>query len=586
MAIFRSFLIHSILSYCTLSVTVIPLALNLPKPYPNDVVPVASDHDLLVKIAPGLELNGQKHHVATSSYSYGPWSNGINKTSGLYAGQDSFVRGAIDASARQQHLVLRPDDVWYTILTQLGFYLRKHKDDQTVRGIWDNFDGRPLPKNNGWVWIAGGMDYVLNMVFKQRSKANWLSDWVRPTITSLPSRPMNTNSSGYEMMANSVFMASSTPSTEDIQPFGCGIGDGFPSVTLLGTKAEWIEIADKLTEVEKIVFGSEPALYALSLRPIITRFIATFNTPYDPAIRLFWSDMVTATPQRPLCHTTDIVTGWINGFHFWDGAGNLLFSTIRGSTNNNNNNTVQLDNITYPWRKTKDMPTALSEITLCTSGDTMWEGYEHILVGMMAKTIKKGIPDDYGTAMKMAGFILPPTVTDSDHSILQPQPAWISHFKVESVSQLSSHPLCNDYVVALLTNISRTEGLRLGRAVIIKLGTIANSLFVLNLVSSIIDFFSIVYTIINKVFLQLVRKKRKAGLFDLVSMTTRSFGCVVYITLFDLASRKNDESAIGILLGPHLVPIAVFVLFGILCGDQFSRIFCNWRLKDKRGFPD
>jgi hypothetical protein len=486
MAIFRAFLIHSILSYCTLSVTVIPLALNLPKPYPNDMLPVASDHDLLVKIAPGLELNGQKHHVATSSYSAGPWGNGINETSGLYAGQDSFVRGAIDASARRQHLVFRPDDVWYTILTQLSFYLRKHKDDQTVREIWDNFDGRPLPKSNGWMWIVGGMDVVMNTVFKQRSKANWLPDWLRPSFTSLPSRPMNTNSSGYEMMAKSVFMASSTPSTEDIQPFGCGIGDGFPSVTLLGTKVEWAEIADKLTKVEKRVFGNEPALYALNLRPILARFIATFDIPYDPAIRLFWSDMVTATLQRPLCHTTDIVTGWINGFHFWDGAGNLLSSAHPLSTNND---TVQIDNIMYPWRKTKDLPTAYSEITTCTSGDTPWEGHEHILVGMMATTIKKGVPEGYRTALKMAGFTLPPTVTDSDHSILQPQPAWISHLKIESVSQLFSHPLCRDFVGALLTSIPRMEGPRLGRAVIPEVRPIVNSLCVRNPISSIIYYF-------------------------------------------------------------------------------------------------
>jgi hypothetical protein len=190
--------------------------------------------------------------------------------------------------------------------------------------------------------------------------------------------------------------------------------------------------------MEKRTFGNEPYSYARTLRPLLTRFIATFDTPNDPAIRLFWSDMVTATPQRPLCQTTDIVTGWINGFHFWDGAGNPLSSAPSWSTSND---VINYDSIIYPGRKTKDLPTAYSEITTCTSGDTPWEAEEHILVGMVAKTIRKGEPEDYRTAMKMAGFILPPTVTSNDHSILQPQPAWISHLKLGSVSRFSLYRL-------------------------------------------------------------------------------------------------------------------------------------------------
>jgi hypothetical protein len=85
----------------------------------------------------------------------------------------------------------------------------------------------------------------------------------------------------------------------------------------------------------------------------------------------------------------------------------------------------------------------------------------------------------------------------------------------------------------------------------------------------------------SMVFLQLVRKKRRADLFDWVGMTTRSLGCVVCITLFSLAFTKDGDSEIRLLFGPYIVPIAVFILFGVLCGDQISRVLCNWRLKRK-----
>jgi hypothetical protein len=132
---------------------------------------------------------------------------------------------------------------------------------------------------------------------------------------------MNTNSSGYEMMAKSVFIASSTLSTEDIQPFACSTGHGFSSVTLLGTKADWIETADKVTQMERGAFGKASSSHANSLRPLFTRFIATFDLPNNLASRLFWSDMVTAALQQPLCHTINIISRWVNAFHFWDGAG-------------------------------------------------------------------------------------------------------------------------------------------------------------------------------------------------------------------------------------------------------------------------
>jgi hypothetical protein len=136
--------------------------------------------------------------------------------------------------------------------------------------------------------------------------------------------------------------------------------------------------------------------------------------------------MITATPRQPLCQTTDIITGWINGFHFWDGTGNLLSSNPFPQSTSND--TVRIDNIPYPWRKTNDLPTAYSAIRSCISQDSPWAAHDKTTVGMMAKSIKKGIPEGYKKAMQMAGFILPPTVVDADHSILQPEPVWITHF--------------------------------------------------------------------------------------------------------------------------------------------------------------
>jgi hypothetical protein len=286
----RVLLFHSVLyiSSHVFAVIVIPLTLAFPKPYESDLPPINSTHDLLIKLNPSLQRAGREDELVLSSVYGGPV--GENITDGVYAAQDSVVRGAIDASAKHQHLLLRPDDVWLTILTQLSFYMRKHKDDQLVRDMWNNLDGQIPPRSSEWAHILKLMDQWIMTQSKERSKENWVLDWVRPSFTSLPGRPMgiaSTNGSGEEMMANAVFMAVSTPSFEHIAPFGCL--NGIPSITLSGEKLDWIKLMDKLAQMEKGTFGNEPASYARNLRPLLTRFIATFDIPNDPTIRLFWN---------------------------------------------------------------------------------------------------------------------------------------------------------------------------------------------------------------------------------------------------------------------------------------------------------
>lgn len=175
------------LSACTFAVTVIPTTLNLPRPYPSEVKPVTADYELLAKLDPKLEpvygLTGPyfpdnlpAEVVMASTWSIS--SGRINATDRIYAEQDSFVRGAIEASAKHQHLAFRPDDVWFTILTQRGFYMQEHKDEQLVRDMWDSWEGQPFSANNAWLMIAGEQNQWVDYEFQQRSKAKWLLDWV------------------------------------------------------------------------------------------------------------------------------------------------------------------------------------------------------------------------------------------------------------------------------------------------------------------------------------------------------------------------------------------------------------------------
>jgi hypothetical protein len=433
MALTRNFIVCSVLVYCASAVTVIPLTLNLPKPYENPVRPAKSDSEILQNLHASTKLD----NLVWSSSLWTPgtkYLNSINESRGIYASHDSFVRGAIDASATHQHLVIQPQDVWLTILKQISSYLRKHKDDKDVSEKWDNLDGNldaisgihPLMVNliDGWMGIQ----------FGQRDKTNWLLDWVRPNVGTLARSSLLINATDEDMIAKALMMASSTKATEDLPAFPCE--NGIPSITLLGTRADWTTISDKLDPLIRLKFGKEPGLYGAMLRPILSRFIETFDKPNDLGVRQFWSDIVTLTPKQKLCRTTDLVTGWINAFHYWDGAGSLV-NNADPSLNNPSSaskpreqmqsDALVLDNITYPWRHRKDLPTSYSHTTMCMGGDTPGWRRSQLLVGMLAKSVKKGIPEGYEQAMKQVGFKLPSSVKESDHSILKPLPAYIYH---------------------------------------------------------------------------------------------------------------------------------------------------------------
>jgi hypothetical protein len=174
-----------------------------------------------------------------------------------------------------------------TLIAQLGFYMRKHKDEPLIKDVWNSFKGKPPPKNNGWLLFGYDMSFFIEAIFNQRSKTTWLKEWVQPSVSSLSNRSMGTNATGEDIMANAVFMPSSTRSFEAIAPFACL--NGIPSISLDGKKGNWIQLADELTQMEKGVFGEESVQYASSLRPLLQRFVATFDVPNDPAIRLFWN---------------------------------------------------------------------------------------------------------------------------------------------------------------------------------------------------------------------------------------------------------------------------------------------------------
>jgi hypothetical protein len=88
----------------------------------------------------------------------------------IRSSDDGFVCGILEAWIHHYHVSIRPDDVWFTILVQLNFYVVKHANDPNIRSLFVDSKGKekiiasasPLREGlklfPGEVQMASGLD--------------------------------------------------------------------------------------------------------------------------------------------------------------------------------------------------------------------------------------------------------------------------------------------------------------------------------------------------------------------------------------------------------------------------------------------
>jgi hypothetical protein len=406
----RNILLLSFLCSYAYSVTIIPATFHLPRQHNNTENAVSSEYELLIQSIPSLASNGTK----LSLNGMGLWGSlaGVNKTHGIHPLQDSFVRGAIDAWAQHQHFVIRPEAVWFTILTQLNFYLANHRDSIEVRD-------KILHQHNMYLSILSYIDVGLTTYGAVKNemahalKQNFTTySFIQPNFT--------TSTQSDKHLANLITIGFINTTSEAHSASLCG--GGMPSVTLLGTEKDWRQLLAKLDRFPE--FGSQPAEYGETLRPILSRFVKSYVTPNDMELRKFWDHIVDSGVQERDCLETGDITGWINGFHHWNQYGVLLprDSGPRRSP------IVSYDGVVYPRRNMLNLPSGYTgKHVLSVRKQGCNVGFSELLGGMIGKQITKGKPSDYILALRKVNLSTPITVTDDQHSMLQPVSRWFAY---------------------------------------------------------------------------------------------------------------------------------------------------------------
>ena len=262
---------------------------------------------------------------------------------------NGFLHGAMLAYNEHHHLKIRPEDVWFAIISQLSFYINGHAEE--LRGIFVAHTG----KKELTVDLGGDRYSVDFGAFAQRVSHlieenvldSELREWVMPAFST---------STQHDNVVAAILLMGVT---QKYFSFTARMLCGLPSVTLLGQKKDWQLIYSRLDKLE--TFGAEPSQFCKLLRPVIPRFIGSFDEPTSNETISFWQHIAHVYWMGS---ATKYYSGWITAFCFWREDGQCLYK-VPGSEDFLENEMLpllKLDGVSYHRIDSDEVPPGYSSV--------------------------------------------------------------------------------------------------------------------------------------------------------------------------------------------------------------------------------
>lgn len=219
-----------------------------------------------------------------------------------------FVTSMIRAYSNHHPISIRPEDVWFAILSQVGFYIIEHGEE--LRSFFVAHEGKKKleVRREGTVETVDFGDLAKEMtdLIQNNVVDPTLRAWIMPSFST---------TTDTDLVVAAVLMMGSMATYFTYQiTLTCGM----PSVTLLGERDDWQQIYDRLDKMTQ--WGEEPALFVTLLKPVLRRFLASFDDPTSPDVVSFWARSV----DRHSDSGVDYCSGWVAAFCLWDEKGKRI----------------------------------------------------------------------------------------------------------------------------------------------------------------------------------------------------------------------------------------------------------------------
>lgn len=220
----------------------------------------------------------------------------------ISSSNNGFVWAAHDAYSQHHHLVIRPEDVWFAILTQLSFYINGHAEE--LRSFFVAHEGQQhLQLEVMELDFASIANEMTHLIAKNVVDPG-LRDWVMPSFS--------TTSDSDRAVGAILFMGA----MQKYFTYGVCVTCGIPSVTLLGEVDDWKDILWRIDKIE--LLGEQAVQFAQMLRPIVKHMVLSFESPESFEVVEFWNTII---HRISMASGTDYFTGWLTAFCFWNEDG-------------------------------------------------------------------------------------------------------------------------------------------------------------------------------------------------------------------------------------------------------------------------
>ncbi|KAH8682806.1 hypothetical protein BGZ60DRAFT_368637 [Tricladium varicosporioides] len=307
----------------------------------------------------------------------------------VVAADNGFLDTVLRAYDSHHHLRIRPEDIWFTILVQLNSYINAHAEE--MRDFFVSHKGQKvlLIDREHIMGKDGEPDFgkfafMMTSLLDQNIKDKNLKNWVLPNFT--------TTTKADQAIASVIMMSTLQAYFEYYNPITCGI----PSVTLLGEQEDWEKLEERIEKLS--TFGKQPAEWQTLLKPVLSRFVKTFDNPKSEELRDFW---------QKICHkevdgcTGEVSTsGWINAFFYWNEKGNPFRSQYNPNTWH-----LKLDDVQYHEMDLDKYPSGQVSVPV-----TLAEGMAKMVAGscgMQATGLANGENEsDQNTLQPVSGWWL------------------------------------------------------------------------------------------------------------------------------------------------------------------------------------
>ncbi|KAJ7219811.1 hypothetical protein B0H12DRAFT_1241420 [Mycena haematopus] len=209
---------------------------------------------------------------------------------------NGFVHTVISAYNHHHNLIIRPDDVWITILTQFNFFVNANAE--LLRASFVAHEGK-----KELTVRRQGMDFAA----MARQMVDLLATVVvDPTLRVWVMPDFSTTSVKDTTVGAIVMMSTLKAYFEYVFE---GIECGIPRVTLDGTKADWESILRRLEKLKE--YGIETTAWYHLLVPVISRFVAAFDASDSASNVDFWQKVAHFVPGGS---GPSYYSGWITAF--------------------------------------------------------------------------------------------------------------------------------------------------------------------------------------------------------------------------------------------------------------------------------